>query len=72
MFCAWCHSNRHNENTCPKLARLRGNSVRYCTYCRRSKNHSSDNCPIRPDGVRARELEQKRKKGEFDGIDLRD
>jgi hypothetical protein len=41
----------------------------YCGYCG-GHDHSIENCPKIWGNVRARDLEKKRKKGQFDGIDL--
>ena len=69
MYCSWCGSHTHTENSCPKLAARQGTSHRHCSFCW-SLGHTSDNCPKIWGNVRARQLEKARKKGEFDGVDF--
>ena len=65
MYCGWCGSNKHTRDTCSKLGGVR----KYCWNCGKY-GHSSKNCPGKWGNIGARELERKRGKGEFDGVDL--
>lgn len=66
MYCSWCGSNSHTIDTCPKLGRVR----KYCWFCGQY-GHSSKHCPRKWGNIKERDLERKRKIGEFDGIDLK-